>query len=177
MTSKFDGCKHNQTAKTENSETADLTIDCFELLSAYIDGELSPSEKHQVQTWLDQDPKIKYRYTQLLILQGQIQHSVAPPSQKSVTEITEGVFHSIERRHRRFQLIWGSSAIAASVLAITSGIIPGISPFGGLKMAEVETPTNSSAIMLAVAVNKPAIDIPIKAVNDYRVENLKTIEN
>jgi anti-sigma factor RsiW len=176
MTSKFDDSKQNQAAKPENSQTADLTIDCFELLSAYIDGELSPSDKHQVQTWLDQDPKIKHLYTQLLALQGQIQHSVAPPSKKSVPEITVGVFQTIERRRRRCQLIWGSSAIAASVLAIISGMIPGISPLSGLKMAEVKSPANSSAVMLAVAVNKPAIDIP-QAANDYPVQTPKTIRN
>jgi anti-sigma factor RsiW len=169
MTSNFDDCKQNQAAKIENSETADLTLDCFELLSAYIDGELSPSEKHQVQTWLDQDPKIKHLYTQLLVLQGQIQHSVVPPSKHSVTEITTGVFQSIERRRRRCQLIWGSGAIAVSALAIISGI----SPFS-LKTAEIKTPANSPspAVMLAVAINKPAIDLPNTA-NNYTVETLK----
>ncbi len=175
MTSKFDDCKQNQAAKIENSETADLTPDCFELLSAYIDGELSPSEKHQVQTWLDQDPKIKHLYTKLLVLQGQMQHSVAPPSQQSVTEITTGVFQSIERRRRRCQLIWGSGAIAASALAIISGMIPGTSPFG-LKMAKNPTPATFPAVMLAVAVNTPAIDLPL-AINGNTIEAPKTIRN
>lgn len=172
MTSKFDDCKQNQTAKSKNPQPADSTIDCFELLSAYIDGELSPSEKQQVQTWLDQDPQIKHLYTQLLVLQGQIRHSVAPPSKKSVSEITTGVFQSLERRRRRSQFIWGSGALAASALAVISSIIPGTSPWH-LKMAD-QTPANSTSVMLAVAVNKPAINIP-KAVNGYTVETPKIV--
>ncbi|BAZ44582.1 hypothetical protein NIES4102_15940 [Chondrocystis sp. NIES-4102] len=174
MTSEFDDCKQNQASSAENLETTDLTMDCFELLSAYIDGELSPNKRHQVQTWLDQDPKIKRVYTQLLILQGHLQHSVAPKSEKSVSEITAGVFNSIRRRRHR-QMILCGSALAASLLALFSGFSSVITP-SSLKMAANKTSNNnSSSVMLAVAINKPAINIPETA-NGYIVE-FKTLEN
>ena len=90
MTSKFEDFEHDKIAPI--ADEAELPPDCFELLSAYIDGETTASQRHQVQTWLDEDPRVKRLYTQLLALQSQMQHSVAPPCEKSVTEITSEVF-------------------------------------------------------------------------------------
>ncbi len=166
MTSKHDDFEYNEPA-VSSGEDRSLPRDYFELLSAYIDGELSPSERSQVQHLLDREPKIKNIYTQLLALQGQIQSSTAPPSNKSVEEITDGVFQSIEHRRRQRRLVWGVSAIAASMVA-GIGLIPGFAP--GLKMAKIQDSSDrSQPVMLAVAVNKPAIDIP-KAINGSGVE-------
>lgn len=169
MTSKYDDFEHNKSA-VSSGEDGLMPRDCFELLSAYIDGELSPDERNQVQCLLDRDPKVKNLYTQLLTLQGQMQNSVAPPSNKSVAEITAGVFHSIEQRRRQRRLVWGGSAIAASILAGITGLIPGFSP--GLRMAEIQDSEGrrvSQTVMLAVAVNRPAINIP-KAANGDGIE-------
>ncbi len=175
MTSKFDGLEPDSAAKPQNSE-ADSRSLRFELLSAYIDGELSPLETKQVQTWLDCDPEFKQLYMQLLALQGQIKHSVAPPSEKCVTEITAEVFQSLDRRRNwRRKLVWGGAAIAASVVAGISGMIPGVgfSP----RIAEVDAlnPT-SRQVMLAVAVDRPAIIIP-KSVSGYSQPNLDLKQN
>lgn len=162
MTSNFEGFESD--IKQPDSKTEDSTLDYFELLSAYVDGELSTSQKNQVQALIDRDPQIKQVYTQLLALHSQMQHSIAPPSEKSVDEITRGVFRLVEhRRSRRRKLVWGTGAIAASLFAIISGMIPGISPAS--KMAKLDAPAavNSPAFMLAVAVNKPAINIPKSA--------------
>lgn len=172
MTSNFEASKPDPSLA--NSET-DLTPDDFELLSAYIDGELSPAEKKQVQIWLDRDPKIKRIYTQLMSLQGQMKYSVAPPSEKSVAEITADVFQTINterRRNCKRKLVLGGGAVIASLVAIMSGIVPGTS--FGLRMAELELESpstgNSKSVMLAVAVNKPAINIP-KAIEGYSFES------
>ena len=168
MTSKFNGFEHDKFAKNPREEK-ELPTDCFELLSAYIDGELSSTERNQVQCWLDQDPQVKNLYTQLLSLQSSMQLSVAPPSSKSVAEITTGVFQSIDRRRQR-RLILTGSAIAAAILTTITALIPGITP-PGLRVAESgkADDTTSESIMLAVAVNKPAINIP-QAVNGDQIE-------
>jgi len=175
MTSNFDAFEPDKFAY-DSGEEAELSTDAFELLSAYIDGELSPTERTEVQGWLDQDPKIKNLYTQLLTLQGSMQVSIAPPSSKSVAEITTGVFQLIERRRQR-RFIFAGSAIAASMLATAIGLIPGLTS-SELRIAELENSENlvSETMMLAVAVNKPAINIP-KAVNGYKIESPKLIEN
>ena len=170
MTFKSEDFNYDPLAQTQH-QLAELIPDSFELLSAYIDGELSASEKKQVQAWLDRDPQFKQLYTQLLALQGQMQHSVAPPSDKSVDEITAEVFQSLDRsRHWRRKLVWGGSAIAASVIATVSGIVPGFTPWS-LRTAKIDPPSEvSTPVMLAVAVDRPAINIP-KSVVGYPNRN------
>ena len=159
MTSEFE-------AEDKYTELDNSTPDSFELLSAYIDGELSPSEKKQVQAWLDCDPEFKQLYTQLLNLQGQIQNFVVPSDEKSTAEIAAGVFQSIDRHHhKRRTLVWGGSAVAASIIPSISGIIPGFSPLS-FNVAKVNSDNISGQVMLAVAVDQPAINIP-KSITGY----------
>ena len=172
MTSEFDSLKRNSSTQNQHGELESSTPDSFELLSAYIDGELSPSEKKQVQIWLDTDPQFKQLYIQLLNLQGQIQNFVVPPNETSAGEITAKVFQSVDRSHRqKRRLVLGSSAIAASIIATISGVFSG-SPFF-TQMAKVNSPARvSNSVMLAVAVDQPAINIP-KSVTGYSQQNLK----
>ena len=165
MTSKFEDFEHDKLDPI--ADEAELPSDCFELLSAYIDGETTASQRQQVQTWLDRDPQVKRLYTQLLALQSQMQHSVAPPCDKSVTEITSEVFQSVDNSHRRQRrLILTGTAIAASLVATITGVFLGNAPLR-MNMATRENPTNDVPTeTLAIALNKPAIDIP-KTVRGY----------
>jgi anti-sigma factor RsiW len=172
--SKFEDLKHGSMGSLNQME---LPTDSFELLSAYLDGELSPRERHQVQTWIDQDPQMKALYTKLLALQSQIQNLEAPPNQRTVGEITEQVFQSLDRRRNRRRLVLGGSAIAVSCLATIIGLIFGImSP--GLKVAQSPSSREnlSDSVMLAVALNKPAINIP-KSVNGYNSQQPPSLKN
>lgn len=173
MTPKFDDFEQDNPANQE--ELTQLPTDCFELLSSYIDGELSAAEKNQVQQWLDQDPQIKQLYTQLLKLQSNMQCSVANPCDKSTAQITAGVFQSIDHHRRQRKLVWGSSAIAATIMASLTGIIPGFNPLQ-LKMANQPHPQQTPTVMLAVAVDKPAINIP-KGISGYDIELQNLIKN
>jgi anti-sigma factor RsiW len=170
MTSKFEGFESNFSAEDQHLRTKHLEhlrSDSFELLSAYIDGELSPYEKAQVQTWLDADSQFQRLYLRLLTLQGQIQHLKAPSSQESTAKITTGVFQSIRHRRRR-KLVWGVSAIAVSAIATFIAIIPGFSKLTlSPDLAKVISPDRtSSPVMLAVAVDQPAINIPKSAIDN-----------
>ena len=176
MTSKFEDFEHDKLAPIPD-EATELPPDCFELLSAYIDGETTATQKHQVQTWLDGDPQVKRLYTQLLALQSQMQHSVAPPCEKSVTKITSEVFQSIDNSHRRQRrLILSGTAIAASVVAGITGVVSGYAPLR-VRMAVRENPTNLNAPTetLAIALNKPAINIP-KTAGSYDLE-INSVKN
>ena len=148
--------------------------DYFELLSAYLDGELEPAECARVQQWLDENAEIKRVYTRLLKLQSQMQNSAAPPSTISTAELSAGVFHQLDHTKRQQRsLVWCGSAIAAAVLAAMSGMLSGIN-FSSLRMAKSPETNFSAPIMLAVAVNKPAINIP-KAATTYPPQDIKTI--
>ncbi|WP_019505787.1 anti-sigma factor [Pleurocapsa sp. PCC 7319] len=180
MTSKFEDLQHNQSTEVPDLETDNLGAapDYFELVSAYIDGELSASDRNQVQVLLDQDSEVKHLYTQLLALQSQMQNSWAPPSNKSASEVSLQVFREIDRTHNRQRgLVLGGGVLVASLLAAMSGIIPGITPLS-FRMANIESPTtvNSDSVMLAVAVNKPAVNIP-KAATGYLIETPNTVKN
>jgi predicted anti-sigma-YlaC factor YlaD len=189
MTSKFEDFEDDQPIVNFNvslNQEIELPTDSFELISAYLDGELSPIQRHRVQKWIDQDPQMKAIYSKLLVLQSQIQGLEAPPHQRTVGEITEQVFQSLDRRRRQRRLLLGGSAIAASCLVAITGLISGMMPTS-LRLAqslssskivpEIESneiePNN---VMLAVALNKPAINIP-KLVNGYTIEQQPSSRN
>lgn len=166
MTSKFEDFEHNRRIDSSNEEM-ELPTDDFELISAYIDGELSADERNQVQIQLDQDPQFRKLYTQLLTLQSQMQGLPTPATSESATEIAEKVFQSLDHRRRQRTLLLGGSAIAATFLATITGLMPGISS-PSWRLAQFSTPNqiDSERVMLAVALNKPTIDIP-KSINGY----------
>ncbi len=153
MTSNFDNLQNNCSE-----------LDYFELLSAYIDGELAPAERDRVAEWLDTKPEIKTTYLQLLKLQTQMQRIPTPPS-VSVETVSAEVFQKLDRhRWRKRCCIWGGGAIAATLLATLSGMVSGVnSP--GLRLAQSTSETFAKPVMVAVAVNKPAVKIPKTAVS------------
>ena len=140
----------------------------FELISAYIDDELSASERKQVQSWIDGEPQMKTLYTQLLALQSQMQSLEAPTSNRSADEIADRVFQSLDRRRRQRRLMLGGSAIAASILATITGFIPGVSPGWKFAQSGDSRQNTTNMVMLAVALDKPAINIP-KPLNGHTV--------
>ncbi|MGF1539208.1 MAG: anti-sigma factor family protein [Pleurocapsa sp.] len=153
MTSNFDDLRN-----------CSSELDYFELLSAYIDGELTPAERNCVAEWLDTKPEIKTTYLQLLKLQTQMQKIPTPP-RVSVKAVSTEVFQQLDRdRWKKRCCIWGGGAIAATLLATLSGIVPGVnSP--GLRLAQSTPETFAQPVMVAVAVNKPAVRIPKTAVS------------
>ncbi|WP_052056006.1 anti-sigma factor [Myxosarcina sp. GI1] len=158
MTSDFDRDRRDNSE--ENNACGDL--DCFELLSAYLDGELSPAERNEIQRRLDSEPETQKMYARLLQLQSQMQHLTAPSSELSTEDLSLKVFQGIDRTQRRKKVVvWSGSAIAAAFIALISGIVPG-SNSPALKL--VKSPSVKSPIMLAVAVDKPAVKIPKAAV-------------
>lgn len=169
MTSNFEDFKSDR----ERAEIQDdsLELDIFELLSAYIDGELTPPERDRVQYLLDRDPKIKHTYRQLLNLQGHIKHLSAPPSSVSVDELSTAVFQKIDRhQRRRSSLVWGGAAVAAAAIAAISGILPGAnSPV--FRMAKSSQTNFEAPTMVAVAIHKPAVKIPKAAVTQPATSN------
>lgn len=147
------------------NDAEDAEAHRFELLSAYIDGEATIEERKQVQQWLDTDPEIKKTYLQLLQLQGEMQNLTVPPQETVSADIlTQQVFNSIDRtRNRKKALIWGG-AIAATVVATFSSLVP--LPAPSLRMAKESIQDRvSKPTMVAVSLNKPTVVIPKAAVS------------
>jgi anti-sigma factor RsiW len=164
MTSNFEDFNNERSIESISANIDNTAPDYFELLSAYIDDELTPPERNRVDLWLDNDPEIKQIYHQLLQLQSQIQNLSVPEADISVDSIAIEVFAKIDnRRRQRKHLIWGTGAIAATILAFGSGLIPGLN-VPALKLANFSNSDRSEPLMVAVAVNKPAVKIPKAAV-------------
>ena len=152
-------------ALTDKSSKLNYTEeDCFELLSAYLDGEVTPQERKQVQQWLDCDPEIKKIYLQLRRLHDSLENLAAPTTHTSTEQVSAKVFERIDcSQRRRKALVWGGGAIAALCVAALSNLFSFNSPTFKL----VQSPEQDSAnqtLMVAVAVNKPAVRIPKTAV-------------
>ncbi|QXE22268.1 putative transmembrane anti-sigma factor [Richelia sinica FACHB-800] len=143
--------------------------DSFELLSAYLDGEVTASERRQVEEWLATDDSIKSLYARLLKLRQGLRNCPIPQAQHTPEETFQQVWNRIRRR---YQLAWigGGAAIAACVISSLAGLLPG-SESRNLQLAQ--QPEQPKATMaqpavtaspLMVALNNPVIEIPKTAV-------------
>ncbi|MEM9771538.1 MAG: Fis family transcriptional regulator [Cyanobacteria bacterium P01_D01_bin.73] len=138
----------------------------FELVSAYMDGEVTAQEQLQVERWLKEDPKIQALYADLGGLTESVKQMPVPVScsaEKTLAAVMDKV--QTQQRKRR---VWGASAIAAG-LAVAIGSVfvgarqPGMqfaqndpesSPTSSLQIASSPTPSS-------VTVDNTVQDEPI----------------
>ena len=169
MTSRYDDFAEYRQPNLDGQDAED---DCFELLSAYIDGEATAPERKKVQQLLDHDPEIKKLYLQLLKLQGGMQNLAAPIEQNiSADLLSQQVFAEVDRsRNRRKIFFWGGGLLATGIIAAISGIIPGANA-PSLKLAEspIEE-TSPQTVMVAVSLNEPTVTIPKAAISAFPLE-------
>ncbi|OUL34195.1 transcriptional regulator [Nostoc sp. T09] len=144
--------------------------DRFELLSAYLDGEVTAAERRQVEEWLANDASVKCLYARLLKLRQGLRTMPVPAAEQPLEKTVQQV---MARLRRRSQLAWafGGAAIAACVIGSVSGIIPsGDSRTLQLAQQRIEPtekmpePAAVPASPLMVALNNPVIEIPKAAV-------------
>ncbi|TVQ54554.1 MAG: Fis family transcriptional regulator [Spirulina sp. DLM2.Bin59] len=133
--------------------------DRFELLSAYLDGEVSPSERQQVQDWLEHDPAAQELHQRLTQLRYGLQTLPTPVSETSADALLAGVFAQEEQRQSRFRRVaWGGGAIAAVVVGALSFLAPQ-SPLAP-RFAQTPDPEADGSSLL-IAVSQPVVDIPL----------------
>lgn len=139
--------------------------DRFELLSAYLDGEVTAVERRQVEDWLVHDHSVKQLHQRLLKLRSGLRTMPIPQSQQPVAAIEK----VLERLHHRSRLLhmFGGAAIAACAFGVVSGLFSGDSrtmqfakqPIEQTQPNAVKSATASS-IMVAVTLNEPLVTIP-----------------
>ena len=135
--------------------------DCFELLSAYLDGEVTAGERKQVQYWLDNDPEVQQQYAKLLKLRQGIQTLPVPTVAQTATEMAEQVFIRLNKyRVRRF-VAWGGTAIAALFIGAVSGVL---SPNHPTTQLANSSSSQAAPETLMVALNAPPVKIPKAAI-------------
>jgi anti-sigma factor RsiW len=132
----------------------------FELLSAYLDGEVTTTERQQVEAWLANDRAFQHQYRQMQQLHVAFPRMTVPISQ-SAEALSAGVFAKLDR-HRNRKLSWiGGGAIAATLAAAIAG-------FGGLfgdNSPQLQFAANkaNTPAPLMVALNDPILSIPAKS--------------
>ncbi len=135
-----------------------LPSERFELLSAYLDGEVTSQERQLVQEWIDHDPHLKQTYLNLLRLQRGIPHIPVSASISS-TELSRRVLAQVKREDRsRRYWHWGGVVAATAVAAMVSWFSGGPSPFNSLwQTAQVESESEET---LVIALNQPLFELP-----------------
>lgn len=156
MTSNLENLQKGQ-------NTAELrAMDRFEMLSAYLDGEVTAAERQQIQQWLQEDAKVQELYGRLLELRRQMQSISFPSTEESANKISEQVFWRLDQRKRQQKLLWGGGAIAALFIGVCSQILTGENSF----LPQIANNNNNESEYLMVVVNEPVVPIP-KGVTSY----------
>mgnify|MGYP000176079947 CR=1 len=128
----------------------------FELLSAYLDRELSPEEMEKVERWLSEDPTAQQAYQNLLQLRYCLREAPIPYSGTAPDLLSQKVATQANRRGFRERLVWSGSALGALVIMIITSVwTTDESPLPALVQSES---VNSSSLM--IVVNQPILEIP-----------------
>jgi anti-sigma factor RsiW len=127
--------------------------DRFELLSAYLDGEVTPEERRLVQAWLSNDPTAKCLYNRLMALRYGLREEACPPACDADATL-EGVFQCLNRRFRMVSMA-GAGVVVLGVLNLLSNTV-GSNP---TQWSVTQAPTADQAT-LQIALDQPAFPIP-----------------
>ncbi len=137
--------------------------DRFELLSAYLDGEVTADERRQVEAWLQTDANTQRLYERLLMVRHSMTSLPISPPPQSTEQFIDGVLGKLDRRRR---WTWGGAAIAATIVGTVSALIPlnstltpelGKIPEPSNDVANVDVPDDA----LMIALDQPIIEIPV----------------
>ncbi len=135
-----------------------LQRDRYELLSAYLDGEVSAAERKQVEEWLQGDLVVQGLYNRLLSLRSGMQNMPVPVAEQSVEKTVEKVFARLDRKPKLRLILGGAAAAAALAIAAVSSLLtsePAFSP----QMAKAPHP-EATPEKLTIALNSPVVEIP-----------------
>jgi anti-sigma factor RsiW len=94
----------------------------FELLSAYMDGEVTAEERRLVESWLANEPQVRQMHQRLLALKDGFSAMPTAESSQPIEQTIDQVFEKVERRSRLRVIVGGTIAAAAALVATVVGI-------------------------------------------------------
>ncbi len=146
----------------------------FELLSAYLDGEVTATERYQVEAWLTSDAEFQQLHQRLLKLQQGF-HQAPYPLSVAPEVLVNQVLTKASKGPRTLLAWTGVGAIAAAtVVGVISSTFPGLLspiPLTETAAADLEpiavrkspaaTPLFSPEANLMLTLDRPPIAIPV----------------
>lgn len=151
------------------------TSEHFELLSAYIDQELSAEETAKIKSLLQNDQRLQQEYQQLLRLRQRLRNLPQPSPIIKPEQLAAQLFDRVEvQKRKRHKWVWSGGAIAALSVAALSSLfnsfpsrLPQLasSPQNSyqaefLVMAINQASREQMGNRLMITINEPVIDIP-----------------
>jgi hypothetical protein len=166
---QLDGNGGPNFASDISQEQTETSTDCcsgiqrdrFELLSAYLDGEVTAAERRQVETWLATDSCTQQLYRRLLSLRQGLQMLPIARSEQSVEQLVNRVAARVERQPRRF--VWGGLAVAGLLVGALFNALPQERYSPSIAAGPTHSPGQQDAVPsegLMIALNHPPIEIP-----------------
>lgn len=154
----------------DNGQNGDQNggLEKFELLSAYLDGEVTTAERKQVDLWLQEDASFKAMYSKMRGMHTAIEQIPLPPVTESINKFADQVFAKIDQRRQfKFLKVVGGACVAGVMAAgaVFTATFQGSNH--QLQMAKSVLPTsvpNSLSILvkpapLMVALNDSIVQI------------------
>jgi anti-sigma factor RsiW len=145
------------TESNDDRATGKTSIEQFELLSAYLDDEVTASERYEVEALLESDEAFAQHYRQMLRIQTSLPAMSVPSTRQSPEALAAAVFAEIDRPRQRKMAIFGGGAIAAGLLSVVAGL----SGLVGGNNSQPQFAKNAPAPIM-VALNDPILSIPVK---------------
>lgn len=137
--------------------TNNFKRDRFELLSAYLDGEVTADERRQVEHWLEVDPMMQRLQGRLLALRHSMQTlAMKQPPSCNTEETVQQVMSRLERRPRHLVAIGGLATVAAVFIG---AVLASSSQMPTKQFAEIPTSTAGTSGLM-IALDSPVIEIP-----------------
>ncbi len=96
--------------------------DRFELLSAYLDGEVTVALRQQVEEWLRTDPETQCLYARVLKLRPLWVAMPVPAAQQPMKRTVEQISPSL--RDKAKMTTWAGTMLATVLLGALSAILP-----------------------------------------------------
>ncbi len=139
-----------------------LQRDRFELLSAYLDGEVTAAERRQVEDWLANDETVKRLHQRLVQLRHGFQDMAAPVMAQTPVDVTlKQVMARVDRRTNRPAWVLGGLAAAGALVTAGLGWIGGD---GGLNPQLATNALKSSPAPVEVALTPTPKALPSERV-------------
>ncbi|NJL91161.1 MAG: zf-HC2 domain-containing protein [Coleofasciculaceae cyanobacterium SM2_1_6] len=149
-----------------------LEKDDFELLSAFLDGEVTAIERQRVQQLLSTDEEIQRLYRRLLRLRQNFDSLPVPVPTQSSGELCQRVFAKVDRRRQQRFILGFGGAIAALAVGAFSLMRPSTQSLP-LQIVQEPSPSNRPELLM-IAVNRPVIEIPASMTEEISPSPLQT---